>query len=272
MMRSKRRLSPNPKGICSTAYENLLLISVPSGEMFHNNHTWVYDQSPVGQAGNGSGGVWSSVWTGIRPFKWDTAIIGGKQRCFCAAYDQTSKNDTKIHFWEAFDDSREDNEGGRILCSMETGAYQWPNKVKFKYAEIEVVEIYGKVDLKVYMSTQRGQWIEVLSTVLNAEKGSIGSADQEFIEADSIIQEYKTQTRILRTKDFNNQGISCSAESSDAAGIDTAHSLLFEWRGRMGIHKITIIGTPYSQSMSGKCEPSESGEINIVTEEGETIE
>lgn len=268
MMRSKRVLSPDLSGCCSTYFENYLLCSVPAGGRY-NEETWVGDQSPEGEAMNDSL-CWVGVWTGVRPVQWMRTSFGGRERLYFVGFDSTAKDGTQIHVWEAFRDDRKDN-SGRISCQWETGMIYGQDLSRFQYAEIDIIEILEDVEVEVFVGGQMGEWHSVAQTTLQAEVGSLGSSNQRRIFKDSVLQAYKPQSRFIKTTQFSSTGKPCGVESDDSPGKDKGFQLLIEWRGRMGVKAINLVTTPDPDAARGQCEKSELGEHNIVTEAGETL-
>lgn len=266
MMRSKRNLSPRLTAACAVAFENYFLVSVPSGDKY-NAHTWALDQSPL----DGAPPAWCGIWTGARPAQWATGRVGGRERCFFAAYDKTALEDTHIHIWETFQDDRED-EGGPVSCQFEDRLITGDDLASFKYAEIEVVELLGDCNLKVFVAGTRGGWVQIADIDLQAEKGSIGSVYQRKITLSSILRAFKPQARTVKTREFTPKDAQCSPEySGAAAGIDKGFSILLEWRGRMGVREIKYYFGDTPQNPKGQCEPSEADEHNAVSDHGVTI-
>lgn len=269
MMRSKRLLSPDMSQACAATFENMLLVSVPSGGKY-NEQTWVMDQAPLENILD-TASVWTSVWSGLRPVQWASGKIGGHVRLFCATYDRTPANDTHIHVWEAMRDDRTDA-GGRIQCQLQQAVMSDPRTMKFKYAEFEVVEMLGDVSLKVFVGGTRGPWMPVGEFELRAEEGSIGGPGQLTLGTDTILRAYKPQSRTLRTREFNPQRLDCSPEfSGKRPGQDKGFALLFEWKGRMGLHDVRLVLQAAEESDRGKCSPTEAGKTNIVLETGEAV-
>lgn len=250
MQRSKIKISSDPSAICCASYENFLLVSVPSADR-HNTHTWVRDHAFMGESYSPQDAAWPGIWTGIRPVEWATASVNGSQRCFVASFDSTAKNGNHIHVWEAFDRARTDNQDGRILCQFETGLIAQHARRKFCYAEIDLCEILGRVDLKVYAGGIRGQWMLVHESTLLAQEGSIGAPGQTEITPESVLQEFKPQARRIRTKDFSSQVHTKLLETGDTAGVDKAFGLLFVWRGRMGVQRAKIMTSNFNESVTG---------------------
>lgn len=268
MMRSKRCLSSYLGGVAGCSFENYLLMSVPYADRY-NAHTWVLDKAVV----NGRRDqAWNGVWTGVRPVQWAAGNVGGKERCFFASYDYSPLNDTHIHIWEAFLESRED-EGGQIGCQAELAPIANDENMAFKYAELEVVELLGDVNLQVFMGGSKGPWHQIADGNLQAEKGSIGSSFQRTLNTSSILRGFKPQARTFKTEEFTSQGTDCAAESDDTAGVDKSFSILLEWRGRMGVREARLFFDPAGgpKETKGNCSPDEASEHNAVSERGETI-
>lgn len=266
MMRSKRLLSPNLSTVCSTSFQNFLLCSVPAGGRY-NEQTWVADQSPI-EVTNGPGMAWASIWTGVRPVVWMKTQNSGDKRIYFLSFDATPKDDTHIHVWEAFKSSRQDNRG-RIASQLETVTVKASDVHRFRYAELELVEILGLVELNVFVGADKGPWYLVQSTTLNAQVGSLGSPIQRRITKESILQSFKPQARTVKTQEFSAQDRGCSGvESINNPGMGKGFQLLIEWRGRLGVKEIKIISEPDPSADAGACIASEVNQTNILTDAG----
>lgn len=264
MMRSKRNMSGDVSLACSFAFDSMLAVSVPSGDTF-NAHTWVMDRSASGAQGGAP--AWCGAWTGTRPVEWASANVVGRTRAYCASVGASEINGKKIHIWEEFDQSREDN-GGGVICLVETGAVAHERAMRFCYAEIEAVEILGDVNIEAYVRGNSGPWHQILDTAIQVEKGSIGSFQQPVIDITSIIEAFKPQSRTLKTKEFNPTGKDCSPETGATAGIDKCFYVAVKWRGRMGIRAIRLTVSEASEANRGRCESGEAGEHNAVSDRG----
>lgn len=270
MMRSKRALGTQTHRICSGWYENLVLVSVPSGDAYCN-HTWVFDNSTADQLNEDSPACWSGIWTGMRPAQWATVNVMGKNRMFCASFDRTAYNETHIHVWEAFQSNRMDRQSP-ILSQWETRAELPTARLgKFRYAELDLCEILGEVNLKVYYGGLKGPYIQVGEYDFTAEKGSIGSITQQVITDDSVIEFFRPQTRTVKTEEVGSDQPEHTVciESERPPNIDKAFSILCEWRGRMGIKGIRLITEPITESDQGQCQDGDDPDIrNILKEDG----
>lgn len=271
MMRSKRNVSPVEDRIACGRFENTLLVSVPSGSSY-NSHTWLLDQSVSDQMNTESNPAWAGVWTGLRPVEWSRMKILGRERIFCAAYDQTLYNNTRIHIWEAMNDQRLDR-GNRITCQFETREILPTGRfVKLHYVELDLIEILGTVRIKIYYAGIKGGYEEIQDTILQAEVGSIGGVKQQIITLDTILEGYKPQSRTVKSRQISGQDAStnnsCGIESDRPPYIDKAFSVLVEWRGRMAIRGVRLVYTPEPEKDQGECYPSEADEHNIVTDKG----
>lgn len=276
MMRSKRIMSPDRSGVCSGFYENYLLVSVPAGGKY-NYETWAADQTPGG-AGDGSANMaWVGIWTGVCPVQWMRVIYGGRERLYFVSFDQTPKDGTRVHAWEAFKSDRRDNDG-RISCQMETGMFLGTDLERFDYAEIDVTEILGPVELKAFVGGSRGPWVQVADIVLQAEIGCLGSSLMPVITKTTILEGFKPQSRLCKTNTWSNQlstaaTVPCPVENKngDAVGKDKGFQILLEWTGRAGIRSIKVVMKPDPAPQHGACSIDETGEINAINESGENF-
>lgn len=276
MMRSKSNLSPVTSYACSGSFENYLLLSLPSADLFRNRHTWVLDASVASLLNSAAPPSWNGIWTGIRPVQWSSAEINGKKRIFCLSHDVSIYNGTRNHIWEAFDGRRLDNDGP-VSCSFETRcSLQDGDFRQFKFAEIDIAELYGEAELQVYFGGIKGPWFKILDTTLQAEKGSINSILQSEIDDESDIQAFKPQSRVIRTQEvsggsFDREGDVCGIESNRTGNLDKGFMLRLDWTGRMGISRIRFYTDPESTSANGRCATSESEDHNIVNDKGEGL-
>lgn len=266
MMRSKRIMSPDKTTICSTFFENYMLISVPAGGRY-NEHTWVADKA-VASSKARSALSWCGTWTGTRPVCWMKTSFAGRERIYFLSYDVTAKDDTNIHVWEAFKDDRRDNRGA-IGSQMESAMITADDLQRFQYAELSLTEILGPVELSVYVAGKMGPWHLIKETTFQAEIGSIGSAAQMILTKESILEAYKPQSREIKTESFSAQDRACSGVETNAApGLSKGFQILLEWRGRMGVKEIRIILSEDASAGTGECKEGEVGQHNILTERG----
>lgn len=270
MMRSKRNMSPLDYRACTGRFDNVLLVSVPSGSNFCG-HTWVLDQAVADQFNSDSPPAWAGVWTGFRPVQWARLNQFGQERLFCAAFDATKYEDTNIHIWEAMKDDRLDR-GNRISCQFETKEILPTSRlITFRYAELDLIEIIGHVRLKVYYAGIKGGYEEILDTVLTAEEGSIGQGEQAILSLGSVLQGYKPQSRIVKTSEVTKKPPEkCGPESERPPATDKAFSLLVEWQGRLAIRGIRLVYDPEPENEQGECAKSEVDKVNILTDQGTT--
>lgn len=252
MIRCKRNLSPVLDLACATSYDNMLLFSVPSGGRY-NEQTMLLDQSPI--ESGGSPAAWTGIWTGIRPMQWATGTLAGRRKLLCASYDKTSANDTHIHIWEAFRRDRQDS--GRISCQFYTAAITSDTTIRFKFARFELAEVLGEVDLTVYMTGTRGPWYLIGEYHLSGEIGSL--ALNKILNLSSIIETYRPQVRTLTTEEFKPGSAEQTGEMGKfTPGVDKGFRLLFEWRGRMGVRKVTMYYANEDETIAGACTPDET--------------
>jgi hypothetical protein len=284
MTRSKMNMSPLRSGICSVAFENWLLFSVPSGSRF-NRHTWVMDGSPQAQLGSTAGPCFAGIWTGTFPVQFATGEVQDVPRCFelsysCNPLEMPNGQLSHIAIWEDFIGRRTDYLDTPISCSWETKIFevsQIGELMRFRYAEIDIVELIGEVSLQIYYAGIKGHYRLCYEMVLNAEEGLPGSANFPIwtysgLATDTLIQTFRPQTRTVRTPDFSgnqfendNCADTCEVESQYIHNVDKGFQLLFNWQGRMGIREVRLFIDTYPQPGTGLCTPTEVGEVNVVS-------
>ncbi len=143
--------------------------------------------------------------------------------------------------------------------------------MKFKFAVLELVEIYGTVDITVYFGGMKGPWYKIAEGVIQAEIGCIGSHQQPRITKTSRIQKFKKQSRSFSTMEFAAKGKGCSPEIQ-LPGMDKGFQLLIEWRGQMGIREVQFNMDPDpSYKKIGECQPTELCEHNAIDEGGNKL-
>lgn len=295
MSRSASTLSPDISKVCCGVFDNYLVVSVPSQDR-HNAHTWVLDQSVLQSNETNYPEAWSGIYTGIRPVEWASGIVEGVSRIYALSrdyYDSTYEDYStrpwlhKVGVWEAFIGSRMDLPNGdqkRIPCVFETkmlGLGQGDLK-DFCFAELDLAEIEGIVDLEVHYAGRRGGYTQILGKTLTASSGSVGWPYYEYdtdvfdavvptITQDSTIQFFRPQTRMVRTKQVaggrqapNDSG---PAESRYNQNVDRSFSILIKWTGKMTLLGVRIFTVPHDEPTSGLCEANET-DNDAVTMEG----
>ncbi len=176
MSRSKSNIS-DISGACSGAYENFLVVSVPSGDTF-NSHTWVMDQGVIESIEAQSPRAWSSIWTGTFPVQWVTKMVQGKPRCFCLSrghYPGDATNTPYADVWEAFTSLRKDitySSGGSqslrdISWSLES-RFLSENSLfkKFGYIELMFVELAYTTQIYTSFASRHSGFLQVLAKQL----------------------------------------------------------------------------------------------------------
>lgn len=286
---SKGNLSPNISDICAGTYENYLVISVPSGDIY-NSHTWVMDQSwGLEQAISDVYAAvraprWDGIWTGIRPVEWVTAIVNGRNRCFVLSYDypSTGSNDPQSNVWEAFVPSRLDvsrsvaighpisNDDANyrpIYASVETRLLGMDGQYKsFRFAEIDIGEIEGVVNLSASVAGRRGGYKQILSKELVASQWNMVNG-RTTISTDTFeFDSFRPQARVVRSVSDNHQTGDNSyegVESNYERLCDYGFSLLIEWTGQLSIRGARIYCDPYPQDIEGVCEVDETTDRHV---------
>jgi hypothetical protein len=289
MLRSKSNMSPDRSGICAVSFEDWLLYSVPSGSRF-NRHTWIMDGAPQSQISQQAGPCWTGIWTGTYPVQYATGEIQDVPRCFeicysCTPIKDSAGNSYQIHIFEDFCGRRTDNNNNYfdtpISCSFESRIFevsQVGELSRFKYLEIDVVELVGDVAIQFYYAGIKAHYREMYTILLKAEEGSPGNTDTQAswayqaLATDTVFQTYKSQTRTVRTPDFSGNQFenddcadTCPMESPYQLNIDKGFQILINWQGRMGIREMRIFVEPYPQPGVGACTQTEVGEVNVMS-------
>lgn len=272
------------KNIALGAYENLLQVSVPSGDIY-NMHTWVMDESPLdNQTYWGYFGLpaWTGVWEGIRPIQWVTAAIKGVNRTFCLSKDYNGQNNV----WEAVIGSRVDQtvdaEMNRVVkditCSLETKLIGYDGNYKFfRLAEIYLDNVEGEVDLTVSYAPRRGGYKVVLRKHIISSDWIIQNPNTEIVAPGGepynqpfIFDATRPQSRVVRTiseaktyfgpksGDDAYQGVQTSANVPFPRQKDYAFSLLLQWTGRMSISSVRMYFDAEEQEVEGIAEADET--------------
>ena len=259
---SKGNLSPNIERVAAISFENYVLFSVPSGDLF-NRHTWVMDQSPAEKLNTGSPAAWNGVWTGTRPVQWSVGAVNGVQRVFHVSVDYDGVN----RLWEAFIPTRQDN-GQPITCYVETKSHanfgemaQGLDIKTFRFAELEFTEIQGTLDVKVYWAGMRGNYKELTVYRFVAPEGNITYDKQ--ITLDTQLFAYRPQARLVRTTEILNdrqEGSICGIESPFPDRHDRAFSLLIVWSGKAALRSYRIFARTFDESGVG----AQAGQVEEV--------
>jgi len=291
MLRSKDNISafaaPN---ICGVAFENFLLVSVPSGSRY-NRQTWVMDGAPQAQLNGGAGRCWTGIWTGDYPVQYATGEIQDVPRCFhigysCQPEPDPAGNMCQIHIWEDFIGRRTDQIDGQdtpIECSWESKIFevsQVGELIRFKYVEIDCVEILGTVALQIFYAGIKGHYRLCYSMILSADEGLPGCDEfplwtYQGLATDTVFESFRPQVRTVRTPDFSGSAAeddgcsdTCGIESDYQHNVDRGFQILINWQGRMGIREMRLFVENYPQPGVGRCTPTETGEVNIVSAVG----
>ena len=259
---SKGNLSPNIEKVAAISFENYVLFSMPSGDLY-NRHTWVMDQSPAEKLNTGSPAAWNAVWTGTRPVQWSVGAVNGVQRIFHVSVDYDGTN----RLWEAFIPTRQDN-GQPITCYVETKSHanfgemaQGLDIKTFRFAELEFTEIQGTLDVKIYWAGMRGNYKELTVYRFVAPEGNITYDKQ--ITLDTQLFAYRPQARLVRTTEILNdrqEGSICGIESPYPDRHDRAFSLLIVWSGKAALRSYRIFARTFDESGVG----AQAGQVEEV--------
>lgn len=257
MMRSKSNLSSDLSGICSAAFSNFLLLSVPHASQ-HNRHTWVMDPAVFDMLQENAPAAWASVWNGVSPVQWAKVVIKGTSALFCASKDLDGRN----RVYRAFRPESLDN-GCSFPWRVETRAYSFGNaaKKRMRFLEYGLSELSGQADLKFsWAGAQRGPWKKFATVSFKSQRGSIDSA--AIIESTTTVFGLKKQSRTGRTEDVEHkktdalsssgvEGPIYSIEVTDEK-VDSAFQYCIEGSGPCAIRSIRPVAEPVASPETGQ--------------------
>ncbi len=252
MFASKAYLSPDLSGICGVFYENYLMMSVPSQDIL-NRHTWVLDQAPF----EGNAAAWCGYWSGWRPIEWTRGIVNGAERLFFASIDYDGKN----RIWEAMLPERTDN-GCQITCYAQLREHANGNldQKRYDWSKFFLSQIYGDVDLNVYVASTKGSFQFVKGYHIVATEGAVFN-DVQYSEVGPYMIGNIAQSRTIRTPSGQDDNAcnQCGVESEVGNMIDYAFSHLLVWAGQMGLKAYQIHALQSPEREGGDCEADEVG-------------
>lgn len=274
MARSKGNLSPILNGIASARFENYIMTSVPSGDVW-NKHTWVMDQA-VGYSTQGEDASrWNGIWTGIRPIEWTTGIFNGIERIFVLSRDFNAYEGTRNRVWEAFRE-REDS-GNRISWQAESRMHSCPGgRGKIKYVEVVLAEMKDEVRMRIYWRGTRGEYKLFSDQTFNATPGPFNTVTYPTFGSGDLIEGTRKQGRYVvshQVDDTDPDDVTGFVESKDNDNEDRAFSILFKFDGQAAIVAYRLFILPTNEVPHGKPTEDESYPLpeRFVTQSGESV-
>ena len=278
---SKQYLHDDQSGICGVGFENFLLMSMPVGQNF-NTETFVLDYSVVSELLSDKSPAWASIWTGIRPMQWVTALVGTKRRCFAASVDYTSLADgSHNHIWEAFAPAREDSffeldadftttpYVQPIYCEFETRSLGDGQDLKaFSYAEADFIELSGDVNIRMDYRGRRGAFKKIGCKKILAPTEIASSGVRLTDDQVTDLGELRKQTRKFSSEDGDSNAGCPVCESEHSENIDKAFSVLLRWCGQAAVESVRLFLDAFPETSSGKFERDET-QVCLVDETGQ---
>jgi len=204
-------------------------------------------------------------------------------RCFelaysCSTHTATDGSQSRIQLWEDFIGHRTDHNNTPISCSWETKIFevsQTGELCRFKYCEIDCIELVDVVSLQIYYAGIKGHYRLIYEVVLTAEEGLPGNENFPILSEETLFDSFRGQVRTVRTPDYSGSqdeadkcADTCGIESPYVHNVDRGFQLLFNWQGRMGIRELRLFVEPFPQTGIGECTPTEVGKTNIVSSIG----
>lgn len=280
MARTKRLIPGGISNVCGASHESYLLMSVPYAEHL-NSHTMVLDYASASESGQAQIPSWTGVWTGTRPVEWSSALAEGRRRLFHFSVDYNALGDgSHNHLWECFSPERVDSYFRvnpdyttttfrvPIYSSMETALLGSGLDLKeFQYAEIDLTQIGGDVQLRASYRGTRGPYKPILEKKILAIVSPYqfqGTAEQREIENLGLL---RTQARRVMTQNATRT-IDVECESGLSESIDKCFSILVEWCGAAGVEGLRIYMDPFTEKSTGECSKDETLAC-IVAEDGQ---
>jgi hypothetical protein len=210
------------------------------------------------------GNSWPSYWTGWRPVEFARGVIGSEERVFCISKDQDGVN----RIWELFLNEKTDN-GVPITSFVQTKLHLFESRdfKKFKYAEIEAVNIKGECSFLIAAGALKGAFKPCCTKEVVASVGQV-YYDETYGEDGNLIAGTKAQTRIIRTLDGSDPDADDDPiESGNRELIDKGLSLLIVWSGIAGISAYRIFAQWFPDANKGRCEEDEE-DTRLLTMDG----
>ncbi len=259
MFSSKYNMSYDLSGIAGSFYENLVMMAIPNGDKY-NTQTMVLDQAPF----EGNANAWCGYWSGWRPVEFCKGNISGSERIFVSSADYDGKN----RMWEIMTDDKTDN-GLPITCTVVTRPHLMGNRDYkiFRYAEIELEEVYGPTSVMISVAGLRGAYQRSGTKGVIATIGQV-YADETYGYQSHLIAGSRPQTRVIRTQDSSEPSDCNSAcvESPILGLNDKAFSLMVTWSGIAGLSCYRIFTRPEPNTYAGDCETNETTPALLTTE------
>lgn len=250
MFASKAYLGPDLSQICAGFYENYTMVSVPSGDVL-NRHTWVLDQAPF----EGNANAWPGYWTGWRPVEWGMGLVNGSSRIFFASKDYDGNN----RVWEAMQQEKTDN-GCRITSFLQLKEHAAGNlyQKRYDWSKLFLSQIYGEVDLAVYVASTKGGFQLQKNFHIVASEGQIFD-NVSYSDQGPLMVGNRVQTRTIKTttNQEDNDCNRCGVESVEGNMIDYAFSNLLVWSGQMGVKAYQMFFHDEPERLDGDCEEDE---------------
>lgn len=253
MAASKQNIAPDMSGICTAAYENYLLVSVPSGDNL-NRHTWCLDQAPF----EGNINSWPSYWTGWRPVQWAKGVISGRERVFFVSKDY----DNVCRLWEAFQAEHTDN-GCAITCFLQTKQETFGDvfRKRFQWSRMFLSDLWGNISYRWWLLPQNGAPVDLGTKEIVATPGQVYD-NQFYNTGGNLFRANRPQTRTaysLDSPDGMANCTTCGIEKDTEGILDWAFGMFILWSGDMAISGYQMWVSKDPELLQGKCEENEEG-------------
>lgn len=243
MRRSREKFQSVWNNVVGVSHNNYLLINTPVNEI------WAKNNSPASLLNTNTPPAWLGVWTGFRvaEFTSFTSHDTGEIFTFALSTDYDGGN----RIWRLFNGAQKDA-GTRIKCSVEFKGHPFGDVAKpkrFRWYDLNLSNIWGRVDLKGFFKGFKGGWKQNLSKLIQAAENTHNGA--------KVLQTRK----VFSQEEFGlNSCSSCTgAESGNLNdGIDYMFQVMLQWEGQLAVDSYRMVTFSEVEQLSGRCEEDET--------------
>ncbi len=273
MSRSKANMSDDISRACAGAFENFIMLSVPSGDLY-NSHTWIFDQGIIQGANAESPSAWASCWIGTFPVQWATKMIHGKQRCFHLSrghFSLQADNEPCSDLFESFTSLRKDI-SRTIFGVQQVKEIAWQTETKFlsedarfkefAFIEANLIEIAREATVDLAYASRHSGYKNVMSKEIVADVDNIGPETQ--VDFNSRIKQTRRVrsvgdvARIADNDPVNEDGEKVAIEDPNTRNKDRGFFVLISGQGEAAIENITLACLSAGDAIQGRVEADET--------------
>jgi hypothetical protein len=244
MRRSREKFQTVWNNVTGVSHNNYLLVNTPVNEI------WAKNNSPASLLNTNTPPAWLGIWTGFRVAEFTSFTSHDTGEIFTFALSRDYDNQNRI--WRLFNGTQKDA-NSRIKCSVEFKGHPFGDVAKpkrFRWYDLNLSNIWGRVDLTGFFKGFKGGWKQNLSKVIRAA--------ENFHNGGKVMQTRK----VYSTEEFGlaNSCSSCTgAESGNLNdGIDYMFQIMLQWEGQLAIDSYRLVTFAEVEQLSGRCEEDET--------------